>query len=253
MVFDADGDDVRRRLAALLDLAVGPGERHAGRRRDLAGHPEHAQQIRAVRLDLDVEDGVVQAQDRLHVVADRDVLCVEKQDPAVVLADRELHRRAEHPGRVDPADGLDRERLAEGRDAGSGRGPRDEVTLAHVPDPDHQLGLAGGVLDPGDAELVGVRMVADLDDLRDDDALQAAPWSLDRLDQHPARDQHLRERLRLEFARGELAQPRQRDQHQTAPNCSRNRTSPSINSRMSGIEYCRSATRSTPNPNANPV
>src|SRR5438093_1127478 len=115
------------------------------------------------------------------------------------------------------------------------------------------LGPSGGVLDPRGAERVGVRVLANLHHPSDDDPGESVPRVLDAFDQDAARDQGLREDVRLQVGRRELAQPRQGNAHQAAPNCSRNRTSPSISIRMSGIAYLRIATRSMPRPNANPV
>src|SRR5207247_2857069 len=128
----------------------------------------------------------------------------------------------------DAPDRLAGERLGHRRDARSGRGPWDEVSRAHVADTDDELALAPGVLDPRDAEGLAVRMVANRDNPGDDDPIETTPRPFDRLDQHPARDQQLRESLRIQVGRRELPEPGDRNPHQAAPNCSRNRTSPSI-------------------------
>ena len=57
---EAHRGDVGRGLVALLERQVGLDEGHAGRGRDLARHPEHAQEVGPVRLDLDVEHRVVE-------------------------------------------------------------------------------------------------------------------------------------------------------------------------------------------------
>ena len=100
----------------------------------------------------------------------------------MVAADRKLPGRAQHPVRHDAADLALAQRLLEGRHPGAGRGPGHEIARRHVAHTDHQLDLAGRVLEPGEAQLVGVRVVADLEHARDDDALEPLPRVQDRLD-----------------------------------------------------------------------
>ena len=58
-------------------------QRFVQNRRDLAGDPEDALAVRAVRGDRDVKDPVVQAEDRLHV---RARLCIVRQHQQPVVA-----------------------------------------------------------------------------------------------------------------------------------------------------------------------
>src|SRR6478672_7194373 len=96
-------------------------------------------------------------------------------------------------------------------------------------------------------------MVADLEDLRDDDTLEPVPRTLDPFDLRALRREELGEVIRGEVDRAALEQPGADDPHATPWNCSRKRTSPSTNSRMSDTPYWIMATRSIPRPNANPV
>ena len=78
-------------------------------------------------------------------------------------------------------------------------------------------------------------MIADLEDARDDDLLEPVPRPQDALDLDAAAGHRLGEVVDGHVGRGVLSQPRERDPHADAPNCSRNRTSPSTSMRMSGI------------------
>ena len=110
-----------------------------------------------------------------------------------------------------------------------------EVARPHVAHADDELDLAGRVLEPRQAELVGVRVIADLEDPHDDDPLEPVPRTQDALDLDAAMGDQVGEVVDGHVGRRVLAQPRERDPHAAAPNCSRKRTSPSISIRMSGI------------------
>ena len=75
------------------------------------------------------------------------------------------------------------------------------------PNSDHQLDLAGRVLQPGEAQLVGVRMVAHLEHARSDDPRQPLPRPKDVLDLGAARRQQLGELLRGQVGGTQLAKP----------------------------------------------
>ena len=131
------------------------------RGRDLTRHAEHAQEVGAVRLDLDVEDGVVQAERRLDVVADAQALAVvEDQDPLVGVGD--LSSRGEQSMPLDITPRSLRGASGSGRTghARPGLRPRHEVAGGEVADAGTDDLLAGAVVHPRDAELVGVRVVA---------------------------------------------------------------------------------------------
>jgi hypothetical protein len=132
------------------------------RRGDLAGDPEHRQEVGPVRRDLDVEDGVVESEHRDHVPT-RLELRRQDQDALVGGRDPQLVGRAEHPVGRHPADLASAERLGQPKDPRAGRGERNEVAGAHVPDADDDLLLAGAGLHARDAQLFAVGVVADLE------------------------------------------------------------------------------------------
>ena len=127
------------------------------------------------------------------------------------------------------------ERLGRARDASRpGRASGTRSPGRHVPDADDDLLLARAGLHAGEAERVAVRVVADLEHARDDDAGRGRSHgrSIDSTSA-PLCVEQLGELLGGEVGRAELAQPRQDDLHAAPSNCSRNRTSPSTSSRMS--------------------
>ena len=103
----------------------------------------------------------------------------------------------------------------------------------HVPNADDHLELARPRLHAGQAQGVAVRVVADLDHPGDDDAGDPLPRTLDRLDLRALAREQLRQLLGRQVGRAQLPQPGQDDLHAAPSNRSRNRTSPSTNSRMS--------------------
>ncbi len=60
---DLDREPLGRRAARLDDVAGWEPERPAGHRRDLAGQADDRQQVAAVGLDVDIEDGVAEQLD----------------------------------------------------------------------------------------------------------------------------------------------------------------------------------------------
>ena len=59
-------DEVRDVAAVLDRIGLGPAERRAGDRRDLAGEPDERQRVAAVRLHVDVQDDVAVEVDERH-------------------------------------------------------------------------------------------------------------------------------------------------------------------------------------------
>ena len=88
-------------------------------------------------------------------------------------------------------------------------------------------------------------MVADLEHPRDDDTLQAVPGPLDRLDVETLEREEIAQLLGREVDGAVLAEPPEGHPHQLiTSNCSRNRTSLSQRSRMSGMPNRIIASRS---------
>ena len=102
------------------------------------------------------------------------------------------------------------ERLGQDRHPGAGLSPRNEVARRHVADADHDLHWSVPGFDGREAELVGVRMVADLQHLRHDHALESGPGPLDGLDLGSPRADALGELLDVQLERRELARATKR-------------------------------------------
>ena len=128
-------------------------------------------------------------------------------------------------------------------------------TIATVPQRFADIGDPGAGIDDADAQPVGVRVLACLDDLPHPEETEVAvgvghaevdhALDLQRRDGESPRDL-LGRSARLHV----LAQPAQRDAHQ---NCLSRRGSLRQSSRRSGIPWRSTAIRSSPQPNANPV
>jgi hypothetical protein len=219
-------------LVRLLHPRLGQRHRGAGGRGDLAGDPQHGQEVGSVRRDLDVQHGVVQIEGGLEVLPRLEALG-QDEDAVVGRRDGELHRRAQHPVGHDAPDLARPERIGQCRNGGAGGRERNEVARSHVPNADDDLLFPRTRLHAGDAERHALRMVADLDDACDHHARQSFPRSLDRLDLGALAREELGELLGSELGRAELAEPGKDDPHAAPSNCSRNRTSPSANWRRS--------------------
>ena len=183
-VLDRDRRGGRCLPAGLGDRCVRTHERLPRRARDLARDAEHRQEVRPVRLDLEIEHDLVQAVAGLDVFAGRDAL-PQDEDPRVVGGDAELVRRADHPLGHDAPDLARCERFGPGGDPRARPRVRNQIAGRHVPDADDDLALRTSDVDPRDAERVGARMVPNLDDAGDHHAIEAVPWAIDRLDVHP--------------------------------------------------------------------
>jgi hypothetical protein len=191
----------------LLQVGVGLRERESEDRRRLARHPVDREEVRAVRLDLDIQQGVVQTERRLQVGPRRQVRR-EDQDPGLVLlGDRQLSGRAEHPVRHLAAERPAVERLRDERDTRAGPGPGHEIARRHVADADDDLDGALPGVDGSQAELLRVRMIAHVHDGGHHDAVEAGPGAFDALDLDPAGIDPRRELLRVQLDRHELPEP----------------------------------------------
>ncbi len=145
-------------LIGFMQLEIGRTQGDARAGRDLTRHAVHAEEVRAVGLNLDVEDGIVQTEDGLDVVPHAEPLArVEDQDPEMDVRDVQLPRRAEHPVGDDAPELAWGEGLREDRHARAGLRPRHEVAGDEVPHAGADHLLPGPVVHPRDAELVRVR------------------------------------------------------------------------------------------------
>jgi hypothetical protein len=193
------------------------------------------EEVGTVRLHLHVEHRPIELELRLQIVTDPPARLVDHEDPRVIGAEAELARRAEHPVRLDASQASHPERLVEHGHARAGRCPRDEVPGDHVPDADDELRLTCAVLDPRDAELVGVGVIPHLEHAHREDALEPRPRIEETLHLHPAMGHQVGELVGRHVGRHELPEPTRGHPHAVAPHCSRKRMSPSTSMRMSGI------------------
>src|SRR6478735_8285868 len=148
------GQPSRSSTAMRTPSSIGGPERHGVARRQLARHTLVAEEVGAVRGDVD-DDAVVADRDRLRQRGAGGRVDVELEESVGVLAEPELLGGAEHPLRELTADLP----LLEEEAAGEGRPhPREGILLPrrHVGGAaDHLLPGLGPVVDRGDAEPVG--------------------------------------------------------------------------------------------------
>ena len=254
---EAHGRDVGRRPRRLLERAVGLDERHAGGGRDLARHPEHAQEVRSVRLDLDVEDGVVEAERGARSRRPTPhVLAVQHEDPGVDVGDRRAPAASTACRSTSP-------RGASSGPSGSGEHGHPRPGLAPTaPDrPPRSSGRPRTRPARRSRRRPWRRRACPSSGgrrpsthARDDHALDAVPGAEHLLDLHALAGRSARRGRRRPGRSGQNSRSHEQDDpHATPSNCARNRTSPSNSIRMSGIAYFSRATRSIPSPKANPV
>ena len=187
-------------------------ERDPGRGGHLARDTDNRQLVWSVRFDLEVEDRVVEPVERLDVGAQRGV-GRQHQDAQMVVRDAELSRRTEHPLRLLSEQRPDRQRLGKYGHAGPRTGVRHEVPGPHVSHTHHHDPLDSASVDPSQAELLGIRMVSNLEHPGHQDPVQALPWTHDGFNMHPAEGEQVAEVLRRQLDRAEFAKPGQDDPH----------------------------------------
>ena len=143
--------------------------------------------------------------------------------PAVVVAEAELARRAQHAVRPLAAQLAALDLHAVGHH-GAERGQRHEVADRHVERAAADLqGLAVAAVDVDELDPVGVGVRPQVEHPGHDDAVEALADALDRLDRHArGRSVSSPSAIGVGLDRRELAQPGQEHLHQ---NCSRKRTS----------------------------
>ena len=111
----------------------------------LAGDAADGQRVRAVGVDLELDGLLVEAEQRAYVLAGRACVGRQHDDPVVVLADAELARGADHPGR-DVAVGLARGDLEPAGQDSAGQHDDDQVARREVVGAaDDALRLTGAV------------------------------------------------------------------------------------------------------------
>jgi hypothetical protein len=174
----------------------------------------------------------------------------------VVLAEPDLVLGQDHPARGLTAELALVERHVEDREVRARKRDGDRRARLEVPRAAHDLArVAFADVDLADAEAIGVRVRAHLEDAADAEAVEVPVGvgdadvedvrHVERRDREPARD------LVHRGLDGDvLAEPRHGGAHQ---NCSRSRGSLRQSSRRSGIPCRSTAMRSRPQPKAKPV
>ena len=153
------GDEDRAAFGVLhhdrVALVVGRGRvAHGGiaevaraldRDQHLAGDAADGQRVRAVGVDLELDGLLVESEQGAYVLAGLAGVGGEHDDPVVVLADAELARGTDHPGR-DVAVGLARGDLEPAGQDSPGQHDDDQVARREVVGPaDDALRLTGAV------------------------------------------------------------------------------------------------------------
>jgi hypothetical protein len=246
-VLDLDPHRRGRRLTLLLRLDRRHAQRTAEVRAHLARDAEDGRAVAAIRRQRDLEHRVAGRDHRIERRADRRAR-VEHEDALVLLRERELLRRADHPIRHDAAD-LRLPELRAVRQRRAGHRDRDLLPRRDVRRAAHDLDRRPvAEIHLAEREAVGVRMLRPLDDEADAELRQVGTEALDRLDLETAARQRGRDRRRVRRL-DELGEPRARHPH---PSCSSTRRSPSNIRWMFGMPQRSIAARSSVMPNAKP-
>ncbi len=226
LVADLDGEAVARGIhgCGLLDRVAEP---RAGGVGVLAGHAADRERVAAVGRDVDLDGGVVQAEQRDRVGADGrvDAERREAQDALVVVAEAELAGGGDHAVGHVPVGraGRDRERAGQ-----HGAGQRhhdlvaDEEVAGAADDAVHGVAAVGGRLAvgrdahpaPPDGLAVGLRLLDELEHLAHDDRaleLERVHVLLFEADPHEGGVHVFRSRARDEF--DVLGEPAERHSH----------------------------------------
>ncbi len=205
-------------------------QRRAGEGRDLTRHAEDAEAVATVRRQVDIDDGVRQAEQFAERHARRRV-CRQFHDAVGFLTQAQFGDGAKHSRRLD-APQLRPLQLRAVRQHGAGQRQGRAHAGAHVrrPADDLRLLAAGGYA--ADAEPVGVRMRAHGQHLADHDALQPGTEALCAVHFQPGQRQALDQCVCGQIGIHPAAQPCLADLHRPA-NCSRKARSLSKNVRRS--------------------
>ena len=198
----------RLRQVDLREPHGGPG--HG---RDLAGEPDQAERVAAVRLDVHVQDHVAvevdegDAQGRVRR---------QDQDPVRVAGQAQLVAGAEHPV-ADGAHLLGPLDDPVARQDGPGQGHGNPLARGDVRGAADDLEHLVAHPHAGQRETVGARMARHLQQLAGDDVAPVRAPALDPLDLHPEQREALGELLRVELDVDVVAEPGERDSHRKLP------------------------------------
>jgi hypothetical protein len=245
-VLDLDLEALGRGPAGFDQVRRWQAERRAGQGGHLTRQPDDRERIAAVRLHVDIEDGVAVEVEQL---ASERRIGREDQDPVGIAREAELIARTEHPvaddahllGPLDPT---------VARQDRARKGDRDPLADSDVRRAAHDVqGLTLADRDAGQGEPVRARMTLDREQLPDDDVPPVLAPADDPLDLHPEQGQAFGERFRSQVDVHDLAQPTERHPHR---NCSRKRRSLSRKRRRSVMPCLSILIRSGPIPKAKP-
>ena len=196
---------------------IGRTQGGAGKRRDLAGHPEDGQGIRAVRSEVEYEDPVPED---LPERRPRRAGHVEYQDALVFHGQPQFRFRTHHPSGHHPADARFLQ-LARTPGPGVGehrplRGKRDVLSGGNVRRPADDRLRFPALVHGDQSEAVGIRMGTDFQDPPDDHAVPVAADLFDVRDFETRQGQPMGESLDV-FRQGNHGfQPPERDAHDLA-------------------------------------
>ena len=212
-----DGD-LRFGLERSFDDGVGHRLEPAdSRRRKVAGDPVDAHAVRAVRSDVHVEDGIVQAGIVRKDRSDRRVLR-ELDDSVMLLAELELADGAHHAAALDSADCGDLQRQIRAGDVGSRPAEHAQHSGAGVGSAADDLDrLAGAGIDGEDLELVRLRMLFGCEHPGHPERRQCLGRVHDLLDLEADRGQRFGDRRRIGVRLQMVLEPAQRELHAPTP------------------------------------
>ena len=229
--FDGDRHEPVRGESGLLHTDGRHLERNPAVSSDVARHAHHRQQIGAVRLDVEIEDGVVLesevVDERLAEWDLRRHLATlgrreQDEDAAGVGTQAELAPRTDHPFRTDAAH-LAAPDLQTARQAGPDPRERDVVADLEVERATDDRRRCTTGVDDDLADPISALDRLDLGDTGDDDAGECRLDGFDVFDVHPEHRKLVREvaqagRIaRIEIDRREILQPRKRHPHGVDP------------------------------------
>ena len=225
--------------------------RPAQHRRQFAGDPLVAQQVGAVRGDVD-DNLMIRYGHHVQEPAPRRCGGVELEDAGVVFAETELFGGAEHAVRLDAAD-LAALELHAARQRGAHRCVGVGLARLHVGSAADDFDGPAACLDEAHRQPVRAGMLLHLEHTPEQDVAQVLVQRHDGVHRRDVHSELLGDLARVERAAQQRLEPAARDDHRTPPaNCARKRTSLSYSSRMSAMPWRVMAMRAGPIPQANP-
>ena len=186
---------------------------------EVAGDAAHAQAVRPVGGDGDLDHRIVEADGGGEGLAHMPGEALGQLDDAGVLVrELELALRAQHAGRFDPANGRLGERLAKaGNPAPLGREDADEA-LARIGRATHHLHLAPAGVHGAQLQLVGIRVGPCLDHAGNDEGREPVGRILDAFDLEPDQGELGGDFVELGLGLKMVSKPGQGEFHRLARN-----------------------------------